>query len=249
MFERYTEIARRVIFFARYNASQFGSMSIESEHLLLGLLSQDSRLHKLLNDPTAAATIRTEVERRVAKKEKIPTNVDLPISNECKRILAYAANEAEELNHQMIGCEHLLLGILREEKCLAAEILSERGLKLETLRSEFGKPLEDSPQTAKELSTTNFVVGDYIKTLVHRLSHPTLPSRGVVPDADTARLIAQAAWKPVYGADALQAETPLQAEIKFDVWIVTGSASSNPLYAVILKADGRVISMGRGAEV
>ena len=60
-------------------------------------------------------------------REKIATSVDLPFSNESKRVLAYAAEEAERLGHKHIGTEHLLLGLLREEKCLAAQILQERG--------------------------------------------------------------------------------------------------------------------------
>ena len=74
------------------------------------------------------------------------TSIDLPLSDECKRILAYAAEEAERLNHRHIGTEHLLLGILREEKCLAAKILQERGLRLNTIREELleigGRPSE-----------------------------------------------------------------------------------------------------------
>ena len=69
-------------------------------------------------------------------REKVSTSVDLPLSHECKRVLAYGAEEAERLNHKHIGTEHLLLGLLREEKCFAAEILHERGLRLSTIREE-----------------------------------------------------------------------------------------------------------------
>jgi ATP-dependent Clp protease ATP-binding subunit ClpC len=72
-------------------------------------------------------------------REKISTSIDLPLSNECKRILAYAAVEAERLKHRHIGTEHLLLGILREEKCVAAEILHERGLRLNAIREELAR--------------------------------------------------------------------------------------------------------------
>ena len=129
MFERYTEKARRVIFFARYEASQFGSPYIETEHLLLGLLREDKALtNRFLRSHASVESIRKQIEGHTTIREKVSTSVDLPLSNECKRVLAYAAEEAERLSHKHIGTEHLLLGLLREEKCFAAEILHERGL-------------------------------------------------------------------------------------------------------------------------
>ena len=135
MFERYTEKARRVIFFARYEASQFGSPYIETEHLLLGLLREDKALtNRFLRSHASVESIRKQIEGHTTIREKVSTSVDLPLSNECKRVLAYAAEEAERLSHKHIGTEHLLLGLLREEKCFAAEILHERGLRLGTIR-------------------------------------------------------------------------------------------------------------------
>ncbi len=137
MFERYNEGARRVIFFARYEASQFGSPYIETEHLLLGLLRQDKALmDRFLPRVASAESIRTQIEERTLKAKPVSTSVDLPLSNECKRVLAYAAEEAERLSHKHIGTEHLLLGLLREEKSFAAEILRERGLRLNELRKQ-----------------------------------------------------------------------------------------------------------------
>src|SRR6185369_12543641 len=131
MFERYTERARRVIFFARYEASQFGSTTIETEYLLLGLLREDAHLPARFLPGVNAPTIRKEIERRLDIREKVSTSIDLPLSNEGKRILAYAAEETERLLHRYIGTEHLLLGILREEKCLAAKILFDFGFRLD----------------------------------------------------------------------------------------------------------------------
>ena len=137
MFERYTEKARRVIFFARYEASQFGSPYIETEHLLLGLIREDKALaNRFLRSHAAVESIRKQIEAHTTIREKVSTSVDLPLSHECKRVLAYAAEEAERLSHKHIGTEHFLLGLLREEKCFAAEILHERGLRLATIREE-----------------------------------------------------------------------------------------------------------------
>jgi len=146
MFERYTEKARRVIFFARYEASQFGSPYIETEHLLLGLLREDKALtNRFLRSHASVESIRKQIEAHTTIREKVSTSVDLPLSNECKRVLAYAAEEAERLGHKHIGTEHLLLGLLREEKCFAAEILQERGLKLAQIRDELARVTQEKP--------------------------------------------------------------------------------------------------------
>ncbi len=147
MFERYTEKARRVIFFARYEASQFGSPYIETEHLLLGLLREDKALtNRFLRQHSSVESIRKQIEGHTTIREKVSTSVDLPLSNECKRVLAYAAEEAERLAHKHIGTEHLLLGLLREEKCFAAEILHERGLRLATIREELARTTQEKAQ-------------------------------------------------------------------------------------------------------
>src|SRR5438876_12201500 len=143
-FERYTEKARRVIFFARYEASQFGSPYIETEHLLLGLLREDKALtNRFLRSHASVESIRKQIEGHTKIREKVSTSVDLPLSNECKRVLAYAAEEAERLSHKHIGTEHLLLGLLREEKCFAAEILHERGLRLSSIREELARSSQE----------------------------------------------------------------------------------------------------------
>src|SRR4249919_510167 len=150
MFERYTEKARRVIFFARYEASQFGSPYIETEHLLLGLLREDKALtNRFLRSHAAVESIRKQIEGHTTIREKVSTSVDLPLSHECKRVLAYGAEEAERLSHKHIGTEHLLLGLLREEKCFAAEILHERGLRLSTIREELARSQSEKVASAR----------------------------------------------------------------------------------------------------
>jgi ATP-dependent Clp protease ATP-binding subunit ClpC len=137
MFEHYTEKARRVIFFARYECCQFGSLSVETEHLLLGLLREDKALtNRFLHSVDAVESIRQRVRAVTPVREKISTTVDLPLSDESARVLAYATEEAERLNHRHIGTEHLLLGLLREENCLAASLLRESGLSIGQVRAE-----------------------------------------------------------------------------------------------------------------
>jgi ATP-dependent Clp protease ATP-binding subunit ClpC len=138
MFERYTEKARRVIFFARYEASQFGAQAIEAEHILLGLLREDKQLaQKFFRSPhSTVESIRKEIEGRTPLRDKVSQSVDLPLSASAKRVLSFAADESERLQHRHIGTEHLLLGILREDKSTAAEILYERGLRLNQIRED-----------------------------------------------------------------------------------------------------------------
>ena len=149
MFERYTEKARRVIFFARYEASEFGSSSIETEHLLLGLLREDKALtNRFLPAIDSVESIRQRVRAITPVRPKISTSVDLPLTQESQRVLAYAAEETERLSHKHLGTEHLLLGLLREENCLAGTLLREHGLALETVREEVAArkaPSSDSP--------------------------------------------------------------------------------------------------------
>ena len=101
MFERYTEKARRVIFFARYEASQYGSPYIETEHLLLGLMREDKALaNRFLRTHGSIESIRKEIESRITIRERISTSVEVPLSQESKRILNYATEEAERLGPQ-----------------------------------------------------------------------------------------------------------------------------------------------------
>ncbi len=115
MFERYTEMARRVIFFARYEASQFGASTIEPEHLLLGLSREDKPLFArfLTDGKQSLEFIRGQIEQRRVTRERIPCSVELPLAEETKRALFNAHEEGERLGDRHIGTEHLLLGLLR----------------------------------------------------------------------------------------------------------------------------------------
>ena len=152
MFERYTERARRVLFFARYEASQLGSISIETEHLLLGLIREGKGLTSRIfsRSHLSLENIRKEIEGRTVFREKVSSSVEIPFSTETKRVLQFAAEEADRLLHNYIGTEHLLLGILREERSVASVVLSEKGMRLNTVR-------EDIVQLLNEKTTVNRV--------------------------------------------------------------------------------------------
>jgi Clp amino terminal domain, pathogenicity island component len=135
MFERYTEKARRAIFFARYEASQYGSPKIETQHLLLGILRENTRVSQML--PFGAAdAIRAQVDTQATIRESISTSVDLPLSKAAKLVLEYAAEEADRLNQHHIGVEHLFLAFLRDKDDFAAKLLEPFGVKLEQMRTK-----------------------------------------------------------------------------------------------------------------
>ena len=138
MFERYTEKARRVIFFARHEASEFGGSAIEPHHILLGLFREDQHLiYRFCN--LAAATLddlRDRIRSATGPSEKLSASADMPLSSQSKDVLSCAADESQQLNHRYIGLEHLLLGLLRVEQTAAAEILVEQGVDLSVARDQ-----------------------------------------------------------------------------------------------------------------
>src|SRR6266496_1404975 len=136
MFERYTEKARRVIFFARYEASQSASPAIEPDHLLLGITRENADLLvKLTQVSDSAKVLRKLVERRVDPAKVISTSVEIPLSMETKAVLTRAHEESEALGHKHIGPEHLLLGLIGEQGSRAAEALQEIGITAERIRN------------------------------------------------------------------------------------------------------------------
>jgi ATP-dependent Clp protease ATP-binding subunit ClpC len=155
MFERYTERARRVLFFARYEASQLGSISIETQHLLLGLIREGKGLTGRIfgRSHVSLESIRQEIEGRTMFREKVATSVEIPFSAETKRVLGFAAEEADRLLHNYIGTEHLLLGILREEQSVAASILTERGMRLHTVREDVVQLLNEKTASTRAKDT------------------------------------------------------------------------------------------------
>src|SRR5688500_13582226 len=155
MFERYTERARRVIFFARYEASQLGSNSIETEHLLLGLIREGKGLTSRIFSKShlSMESIRKEIEGRALYRDKVSTSVDIPLSSESKRVLGYASEEAERMLHNYIGTEHILLGLMREEKSVAAGILGEKGMRLTSVREDIVQLLNEKANVGKTKET------------------------------------------------------------------------------------------------
>src|SRR6476620_9920326 len=133
MFERFTEKARRTVFFARYEANQLGSQEITSEHLLLGLLRDDKAVLRHLLLKIDYESVRSDVVTRVQPGGPILSlNVDLPLSDDAKLVLKFAMEEADRLNMRHIGTEHLLLGMLCDAEFPSAKILVRFGADFES---------------------------------------------------------------------------------------------------------------------
>ena len=240
MFERYTEPARRVIFFARYEASKFGSGTIESEHLLLGLIREaEKELQRFLPDPSSIEAIRSQIEDQVQVHEKTSTSIDIPLSDECRRILRDTDEESKELGHSYIDTSHLLLGILREGHCFAAKFLTGLGLELREVREEIRRTLAPEPET----TVGRRIVGMWSSSGGKNL----LPAAGVVPDADTAKRVAEAVWSSRTSSVPGGPIAAQNATLTAGVWIVTASHhadSTNISLAVFIqKEDGKILRL------
>ena len=156
MFERYSERSRRIIFFARYEALQYGSSVIAPEHILLGLLREDKTVTTRYLSRTGvvgAEKIRAELEDRIVVRDRIPQSAELHLSPETKRVLFYANEESRAAKNRFVLPEHILMGLLREERTIAAEVLFQFGLRTQDVRLNVTKPTAEKgvfPDLKKE---------------------------------------------------------------------------------------------------
>ena len=138
MFERFTDRARKVMALANQEAQRFNHEYIGTEHVLLGLVKEGSGVGAtvLKNLDVDIKKLRLEVEKQVKSGPDMVTMGKLPQTPRAKKVIEYAIEEARSLNHNYVGTEHILLGILRETEGIAAQVLMSVGLKLEEVRQE-----------------------------------------------------------------------------------------------------------------
>jgi len=138
MFERFTDRARKVMALANQEAQRFNHEYIGTEHILLGLVKEGSGVgaNVLKNLDVDLRKVRLEVEKLVKPGPEMVTMGKLPQTPRAKKVIEYAIEEARNLNHNYVGTEHLLLGLLREHDGVAAQVLMNLGLKLEEVREE-----------------------------------------------------------------------------------------------------------------
>ena len=138
MYERFTDRARKVMQLANQEAQRFNHEYIGTEHILLGLVKEGSGVaaNVLKNLDVDLRKIRLEVEKLVQSGPEMVTIGKLPQTPRAKKVIEYSMEEARNLNHNYVGTEHILLGLLREQEGVAAQVLMNLGLKLEDVREE-----------------------------------------------------------------------------------------------------------------
>src|SRR6516225_6358924 len=170
MYERFTDRARKVMQLANQEAQRFNHEYIGTEHILLGLVKEGTGVaaNVLKNLDIDLRKIRMEVEKIVQAGPDMVTMGKLPQTPRAKKVIEYSIEEARDLNHNYVGTEHLLLGLLREQEGVAAQVLMNLGLSLDHVREEVLNLLGHNPDRGE---------GSSLKAAAMKL--PTLDSLGV----------------------------------------------------------------------
>lgn len=147
MFEKFTQRARRVIYFARFEASKTGASAISTEHLLLGLLRENMYLLPEFPPDRDLAAIRSELFG-APPAETVPTSIDMPLTESAKRVLQQSAAERLSRKDDLVTSGHLLLGILGDEQSRACAILKRYGVQREQVLTRI-------PESSQEQEPAN----------------------------------------------------------------------------------------------
>ncbi len=149
MYERFTDRSRRIMQLANQEAQRFSHEYIGTEHILLGLIKEGSGVaaNVLKNLDVDLRKIRLEVEKLVQSGPDMVTMGKLPMTPRAKNVIDLAMAESKALGHAYLGCEHILLGLLREDEGVAAQVLKSLGLSLESIREGVLELLSRPPET------------------------------------------------------------------------------------------------------
>ncbi len=198
MFERFTDRARKVMALANQEAQRFNHEYIGTEHILLGLVKEGSGVgaNVLKNLDVDLRKVRLEVEKLVKAGPEMVTMGKLPQTPRAKKVIEYAIEEARNLNHNYVGTEHLLLGLLREHDGVAAQVLMNLGLKLEEVREEVLNLLGAGAESEGEAATAGGGGGSgETRSAKSKSKTPALDSFG----RDLTELAKEGALDPVIG--------------------------------------------------
>ncbi|MEP3480667.1 MAG: ATP-dependent Clp protease ATP-binding subunit [Fuerstiella sp.] len=201
MYERFTDRARKVMQLANQEAQRFNHEYIGTEHILLGLVKEGSGVaaNVLKNLDVDLRKIRIEVEKIVQTGPDMVTMGKLPQTPRAKKVIEYAMEEARNLNHNYVGTEHLLLGLLREQEGVAAQVLMNLGMKLDDVRDEVLNLLGHGIESAEGGGTqTPEREGGSSQRSGSRSKTPALDSFG----RDLTELAKQKKLDPVIGREA-----------------------------------------------
>lgn len=208
MWQRFTERARRVVFFAQEEAGRLGENYVSTEHLLLGLVRENDSVAARILDRLGVSLgrIRSEIERQVTRGDG-RLGQDMQLTPRAKRVIDLAYDEARQLNNNYIGTEHLLLGLIREGEGLAGRVLAKLGVDLERTRREV-MALQDNDTVAAGAPAAGGVKP-------HRSRTPTLDEFG----RDLTELARNEKLDPVVGR---------QKEIERVIQILSRRTKNNP---------------------
>ena len=194
MFERYTESARRVLFFARYEVTQLGGVTIEPEHILLGVLRETPHAVARFAKTGSAEAIRMAIQDAQQASQHVSTSVEIPFSRDSKAVLESAAAESNLLHNHFIGPAHLVLGILLKTSGAAARALSDAGVSPHALRddlrstphpepdaSAIGHAATGVPRGAVSRQWTGVVQTDRAGDYLRHLNEETIPALRRLP--------------------------------------------------------------------
>jgi ATP-dependent Clp protease ATP-binding subunit ClpC len=172
MYERFTDRARKVMQLANQEAQRFNHEYIRTEHVLLGLIQEGSGVaaNVLKNLDVDLRKIRLEVERLVQSGPNMVTRGKLPQTPRAKKVIEFSMEEARNLNHNYVGTEHILLGLLREQEGVAAQVLTNMGLSVEAVRAEIRNLVVSPPKTPAPEQLPNRVTGIYVLVALLGLS-------------------------------------------------------------------------------
>jgi len=200
MYERFTDRARKVMQLANQEAQRFNHEYIGTEHILLGLVKEGSGVaaNVLKNLEVDLRKIRIEVEKIVQTGPDMVTMGKLPQTPRAKKVIEYAMDEARNLNHNYVGTEHLLLGLLREQEGVAAQVLMNLGMKLEDVRDEVLNLLGHGMETAEPGSEERGGAAAGTQKGASRSKTPALDSFG----RDLTELARQKKLDPVIGRES-----------------------------------------------
>jgi ATP-dependent Clp protease ATP-binding subunit ClpC len=137
--------AREALFFSRYEASRAGSLAIQPEHVLLGLVRAGQGLRGRIFERLPLTLDDARAEISAVEGEPVPGTVAIPFSDRTKQIFTAAADESNRLGHEPIGLAHLLLGVLRDDQSAAAIAMGRKGVHLDSVRDGIAALLDETP--------------------------------------------------------------------------------------------------------
>ncbi len=227
MFDRFTDRAKKVMSFARQEAMKFNHEYIGTEHILLGLVQEGSGVaaNVLKNMSIDLEKIRHEVEKIVKTGPSMVTMGQLPFTPRAKKVLELSMEEASQLSHNYIGTEHLLLGLIRENEGIAAQVLMNLGVKLDEVREEVLEFLGASENNEEEESSSSESMGSGPRESSSSGGSPSGNSKSKTPALDSfgrdlTDLAREGKLDPVIGRDG---------EIERVIQILSRRTKNNPV--------------------